>query len=230
MSEGAPGVPQSSWEARVHMSMATQSLSDVTLHEVGLWLQWGSHVPGKQVVLGGLSEQISAICRSRRMLLIACGSSYHACLAARQVIEELTQLPVSCELGSDFMDRQCTIFRDDTCVFVSQSGETADTLQVWLRCLMLFSCHVIPCDMLGLMLIGSRGSACMICKACKNDFMLEHLCTCYVYTFEISLGKTVWNGIYSHLAVTAGSQICQETGCSVHWNHQCCRQCYCTGD
>ncbi|DBB13297.1 hypothetical protein WJX82_011727 [Trebouxia sp. C0006] len=90
---------------------------------------WGSHVPGKQVVLGGLSEQISAICRSRRMLLIACGSSYHACLAARQVIEELTQLPVSCELGSDFMDRQCTIFRDDTCVFVSQSGETADTLQ-----------------------------------------------------------------------------------------------------
>ena len=108
------------------------------LHKFGLWLQWGSHVPGKQVVLGGLSEHISAICRSRRMLLIACGSSYHACLATRQVIEELTHLPVSCELGSDFMDRQCTIFRDDTCVFVSQSGETADTLQVWLCCHMLF--------------------------------------------------------------------------------------------
>jgi glucosamine--fructose-6-phosphate aminotransferase (isomerizing) len=109
-------------------------------------------------VLGGLSEQTSAICRSRRMLLIACGSSYHACLAARQVIEELTQLPVSCELGSDFMDRQCTIFRDDTCVFVSQSGETADTLQVCSHCHMLFSSMSLPCNMLGLVAIGSQGT------------------------------------------------------------------------
>ena len=84
-------------------------------------------------MLGGLLEQASAICRCRRILLVACGSSYHACLAARQVAEELTQLPVSCELASDFMDRQCTIFRDDACVFVSQSGETADTLQVWSK-------------------------------------------------------------------------------------------------
>ena len=89
-----------------------------------------AHIPGKQVVLGGLRKYVSAICRSRRVLLIAYGSSYHACLAARLTMEDLTHLPITCELASDLMDRQCTIFRDDTCIFVSQSGETADTLQV----------------------------------------------------------------------------------------------------
>ncbi len=43
-------------------------------------------------------------------------------------------IPVALELASDLLDRRCPIFRDDTCVFVSQSGETADTLQVRLPC------------------------------------------------------------------------------------------------
>ena len=45
-------------------------------------------------------------------------------------MEELADVPVALELASDLMDRRCPIFRDDTCVFVSQSGETADTLLV----------------------------------------------------------------------------------------------------
>lgn len=63
-------------------------------------------------------------------MLIACGTSYNACLASRQTLEELVDIPVTLELASDLMDRQAPIFRDDMCVFVSQSGETADTLQV----------------------------------------------------------------------------------------------------
>lgn len=51
-------------------------------------------------------------------------------LGCRQTVEELTDMPVSMEMASDLMDRRCPIFRDDMCVFVSQSGETADTLQV----------------------------------------------------------------------------------------------------
>ena len=39
-------------------------------------------------------------------------------------------VPVALELASDLVDRRCPIFRDDSCIFVSQSGETADTLQV----------------------------------------------------------------------------------------------------
>jgi len=59
---------------------------------------------------------------------VACGTSYHSCLATRATFEELTEVPVTVELASDFLDRKCPIFRDDTCVFVSQSGETADTI------------------------------------------------------------------------------------------------------
>jgi glucosamine 6-phosphate synthetase-like amidotransferase/phosphosugar isomerase protein len=39
------------------------------------------------------------------------------------------ELPVTLELASDVLDRQCPFFRDDTCIFISQSGETADTLK-----------------------------------------------------------------------------------------------------
>lgn len=49
-------------------------------------------------------------------------------------MEELTELPVVLELASDFLDRETPIFRDDVCFFVSQSGETADTLNALRYC------------------------------------------------------------------------------------------------
>ena len=64
------------------------------------------------------------------MVFVACGTSYHACLACRQTVESLTDLPVNLELASDLLDRRSPVFRDDMCVFVSQSGETADTMHV----------------------------------------------------------------------------------------------------
>ncbi|GJQ08798.1 hypothetical protein GpartN1_g589.t1 [Galdieria partita] len=82
-----------------------------------------------EVQLGGIRDRFYDILRSNRMVFVACGTSYHACLACRQIIEELTELPVSVELASDFLDRRCPIFRSDVCIFVSQSGETAETLE-----------------------------------------------------------------------------------------------------
>merc|ERR1712227_1163902 len=80
------------------------------------------------VTLGGLKAWLPTIRRCRRVIMIACGTSYHSCLATRAIFEELTEIPVSVELASDFLDRQAPVFRDDTCVFVSQSGETAVSL------------------------------------------------------------------------------------------------------
>lgn len=82
-----------------------------------------------RVKLGGLGEHLKTIRRCRRIMFVACGTSYHACLASRQTMEEMCEVPVVLELASDLLDRRCPIFRDDTCIFVSQSGETADTLQ-----------------------------------------------------------------------------------------------------
>jgi glucosamine--fructose-6-phosphate aminotransferase (isomerizing) len=56
-------------------------------------------------------------------------------MAVRGAFEELTEIPIAVELASDFLDRQAPVFRDDTCVFVSQSGETADSLMALRYCL-----------------------------------------------------------------------------------------------
>ncbi|XP_021952868.1 glutamine--fructose-6-phosphate aminotransferase [isomerizing] 2 isoform X2 [Folsomia candida] len=86
------------------------------------------------VVLGGLKDYIAEIRRCRRLLLIGCGTSYHSAIATRQLLEELTELPVMVDLASDFLDRNTPIFRDDVCFFISQSGETADTLLALRYC------------------------------------------------------------------------------------------------
>lgn len=87
-----------------------------------------------QVILGGIIDYLPEIKRCRRLLLIGCGTSYHSAVATRQILEELTELPVMVELASDFLDRQTPIFRDDVCLFISQSGETADSLVALRYC------------------------------------------------------------------------------------------------
>ncbi|KAI0035444.1 hypothetical protein K488DRAFT_76593 [Vararia minispora EC-137] len=88
-----------------------------------------------QITLGGLRAYLPIMRRGRRIVFIACGTSYHSCVATRAIFEELTEIPVSVELASDFLDRKTPIFRDDVCVFVSQSGETADTILAMRYCI-----------------------------------------------------------------------------------------------
>ncbi|EIW78655.1 L-glutamine D-fructose 6-phosphate amidotansferase [Coniophora puteana RWD-64-598 SS2] len=90
---------------------------------------------GHKVTLGGLRAYLPFIRRCRRIVFCACGTSYHSALATRAIFEELTEIPVVIELASDFLDRKTPIFRDDVCVFVSQSGETADTILALRYCL-----------------------------------------------------------------------------------------------
>ncbi|XP_030595211.1 glutamine--fructose-6-phosphate aminotransferase [isomerizing] 2 [Archocentrus centrarchus] len=88
----------------------------------------------KKVVLGGLKDHLKEIKRCRRLIMIGCGTSFHAAVATRQILEELTELPVMVELASDFLDRITPVFRDDVCFFISQSGETADSLMALRYC------------------------------------------------------------------------------------------------
>ncbi|KAK2717710.1 glutamine--fructose-6-phosphate aminotransferase [isomerizing] 2-like isoform X3 [Artemia franciscana] len=86
------------------------------------------------VVLGGIKDYIPEIRRCKRLMLIGCGTSYHSAIATRQLLEELTELPVMVDLASDFLDRSTPVFRDDVCFFMSQSGETADSLMALRYC------------------------------------------------------------------------------------------------
>ncbi|KAJ5613847.1 hypothetical protein N7528_007501 [Penicillium herquei] len=88
----------------------------------------------KKITLDCFDDYIPVIRNSRRIIFIACGTSYHSCMAVRGIFESLTELPTVVELASDFLDRKAPIFRDDTCIFVSQSGETADSLLALKYC------------------------------------------------------------------------------------------------
>ena len=65
---------------------------------------------------------------ARRIIICACGTSWHAALIGKYLIEDLTRIPVEVEYSSEFRYRNPVIYPDDVVIAISQSGETADTL------------------------------------------------------------------------------------------------------
>uniref|UniRef100_A0A8C6UQD8 glutamine--fructose-6-phosphate transaminase (isomerizing) n=1 Tax=Neogobius melanostomus TaxID=47308 RepID=A0A8C6UQD8_9GOBI len=86
------------------------------------------------VVLGGLKDHLKEIKRCRRLIMIGCGTSFHAAVATRQILEELTELPVMVELASDFLDRITPVINDTLSLSLFALGETADTLMALRYC------------------------------------------------------------------------------------------------
>jgi len=78
--------------------------------------------------LGGLENVIDRMVESRRIILCGCGTSFHAGLIGEYMLEQFTRIPVEVEYASEFRYRNPIIYKDDTIIFISQSGETADTL------------------------------------------------------------------------------------------------------
>ena len=64
----------------------------------------------------------------KRIYIVACGSAYHVGMTAKYIIEDMARIPVTVDIASEFRYRNPIIEKGDLCVFVSQSGETADTL------------------------------------------------------------------------------------------------------
>ncbi len=80
------------------------------------------------IVLGGLLDVFSKIVQANRIIIIGCGTSWHAALVGEYLIEEYARVPVEVELASEFRYRKPIINPGDVVIAVSQSGETADTL------------------------------------------------------------------------------------------------------
>lgn len=64
----------------------------------------------------------------KRIYIVACGSAYHVGMTAKYIIEDLARIPVTVDIASEFRYRNPIVGKGDLCIFVSQSGETADTL------------------------------------------------------------------------------------------------------
>lgn len=80
------------------------------------------------VRLGGLEEHINRISKANRIIIAACGTSWHSALIGEYLIEELARIPVEVEYASEFRYRNPILTEHDVVVVISQSGETADTL------------------------------------------------------------------------------------------------------
>ena len=78
--------------------------------------------------LGGLQGFEDRIINSKRILITACGTSWHAGLVGEYMLEQYAGIPVEVEYASEFRYRHPIITKDDTVIFISQSSETADTL------------------------------------------------------------------------------------------------------
>jgi glutamine---fructose-6-phosphate transaminase (isomerizing) len=81
-----------------------------------------------RLVLGGLREYINKLVQADRILIVACGTSWHAGLVAEYFFEEFCRTPVEVEYASEFRYRNPIIREGDVVIAISQSGETADTL------------------------------------------------------------------------------------------------------
>jgi len=81
-----------------------------------------------EVYLGGLYNVFEQLDKAKRIIIVACGTSWHAGLVGEYLIEEFSRIPVEVEYASEFRYRNPIIQKDDVVIAVSQSGETADTL------------------------------------------------------------------------------------------------------
>ncbi|OFX88153.1 MAG: glutamine--fructose-6-phosphate aminotransferase [Bacteroidetes bacterium GWF2_33_16] len=81
-----------------------------------------------EIFLGGLYNVMPKLIEAKRIIIIGCGTSWHAGLVGEYLIEDLARIPVEVEYASEFRYRNPIITPDDIVIAISQSGETADTL------------------------------------------------------------------------------------------------------
>ncbi|MGB3869083.1 MAG: glutamine--fructose-6-phosphate transaminase (isomerizing) [Flavobacteriales bacterium] len=80
------------------------------------------------IVLGGIKDYEQRIVNAKRILIVGCGTSWHAGMVGEYLFEEYARIPVEVEYASEFRYRNPVIYEDDIVIAISQSGETADTL------------------------------------------------------------------------------------------------------
>ena len=80
------------------------------------------------IKMAGVDDNIEKFKNARRIIIIACGTSWHAGLVAEYIFEEFARVPVEVEYASEFRYRNPVVYKDDVIIAISQSGETADTM------------------------------------------------------------------------------------------------------
>ncbi|WP_294344918.1 glutamine--fructose-6-phosphate transaminase (isomerizing) [Prosthecochloris sp.] len=126
-----------------------------------------------QVHLGGIEDYLDRLKLSSRVIICACGTSWHAGLIGEYLIEEFARIPVEVDYASEFRYRNPVITKDDVVIVISQSGETADTLAA-------------------LRLAREKGALVMgICNVVGSTIARETLCGIYTHAGpEVGVAST----------------------------------------
>ncbi len=107
----------------------TFMLKEIHEQPAALWDTIGDRLkPDGSVELAGLGLDDAALARVERIHIVACGTSYHAGLVGRYLIEDWARVPVHVEVASEYRYRTCLAGPGDLIIGITQSGETADTL------------------------------------------------------------------------------------------------------
>jgi glutamine---fructose-6-phosphate transaminase (isomerizing) len=161
---------------------------------------------GGEIVLGGIREHFDALIQADRLIIVACGTSWHAGLVAKYVIEDLCRIPVEVEYASEFRYRNPVIRKGDVVLAISQSGETADTL-VGLElakqngALLLGICNVVGSSIARLTDAGIYTHAGPEIGVASTKAFTAQLTVLYLLALKLALGKkTISTERFIHLS------------------------------
>ncbi len=89
----------------------------------------GRMLPNEGMIrMAGVDDNIERLANAKRIIVVACGTSWHAGLVSEYIFEDLARIPVEVEYASEFRYRNPVIYENDVVIAISQSGETADTM------------------------------------------------------------------------------------------------------
>ncbi len=149
-----------------------------------------------RVYLGGIEDYLDRLKQARRILICACGTSWHAGLIGEYLIEEFARIPVEVDYASEFRYRNPIVGVDDVVILISQSGETADTLAA-LRtakekgALVMGICNVVGSTIARETLCGMYTHAGPEVGVASTKAFTAQVIVLYMLALALSKGRTI---------------------------------------
>ena len=157
-------------------------------------------------ILGGLREVESKLREARRVVITACGTSWHAALMGKYLIEWITRVPVEVDYASEFRYRNPILDRDTVVIVISQSGETADTLAALREAKTKGACVIGICNTPGSSLARETHAGVFTHAGPEIGVASTKAFTCQVVALSM---LAVLLGRFRHLGVPQGIQLLQ---------------------
>ncbi|NTW09955.1 MAG: glutamine--fructose-6-phosphate transaminase (isomerizing) [Chlorobiaceae bacterium] len=151
-----------------------------------------------RVCLGGIEDYLDRLKQAKRILICACGTSWHAGLIGEYMIEEFARIPVEVDYASEFRYRNPIVGVDDVVIVISQSGETADTLAA-LRtakekgALVMGICNVVGSTIARETLCGMYTHAGPEVGVASTKAFTAQVIVLYMLALALSKGRTISN-------------------------------------